>query len=142
MQQPRPPVLVGGTGRRRTPALAARYADEFNLPFVDLEVTSTQFGRVRRACEDVGRDPDDLGYSNALVLCCGATEADVRRRADAIGQDLDDLRATGLAGTPAELVDRIGRYAELGSQRIYLQTLDLDDLDHLELVASEVMPEV
>ncbi len=142
VQQPRPPVLVGGTGKRRTPALAARYADEFNLPFVDLEVTSTQFGRVRRACEDVGRDPDDLGYSNALVLCCGATEADVRRRADAIGQDLDDLRATGLAGTPAELVDRIGQYAELGSQRMYLQTLDLDDLDHLELVASEVMPQV
>ena len=142
VQQPRPPVLVGGTGRRRTPALAARYADEFNLPFVDLVVTSTQFGRVRRACEDIGREPDDLRYSNALVLCCGATEADVRRRADAIGQDLDDLRATGLAGTPAELVDRIGQYAELGSQRMYLQTLDMDDLDHLELVASEVMPQV
>ena len=76
------------------------------------------------------------------MLCCGATEADVRRRADAIGQDLDDLRANGLAGTPAEVVDRIGQYAELGSQRIYLQTLDLDDLDHLELVASEVMPQV
>ncbi len=142
VQQPRPPVLVGGTGKRRTPALAARYADEFNLPFVDLEVTSAQFGRVRRACEDIGRDPDDLGYSNALVLCCGATEADVRRRADAIGRDLDDLRANGLAGTPTELVDRIGQYAELGSQRMYLQTLDLDDLDHLELVASEVMPQV
>ena len=55
---------------------------------------------------------------------------------------VDDLRATGLAGTPAELVDRIGQYAELGSQRMYLQTLDLDDLDHLELVASEVMPQV
>ncbi|WP_027863438.1 LLM class F420-dependent oxidoreductase [Marmoricola sp. URHB0036] len=142
VQQPRPPVLIGGTGKRRTPTLAARYADEFNLPFVDLEVTSTQFGRVRRACEEIGRDPDDLGYSNALVLCCGATEADVRRRADAIGRDLDDLRATGLAGTPAELVDRIGQYAELGAERMYLQTLDLDDLDHLELVASEVMPQV
>ena len=142
VQQPRPPVLIGGTGKRRTPALAARYADEFNLPFVDLEVTSTQFGRVRRACEEIGRDPDDLGYSNALVLCCGATEADVRRRADAIGRGVDDLRATGLAGTPAELVDRIGQYAELGAQRMCLQTLDLDDLDHLELVASEVMPRV
>ncbi len=76
------------------------------------------------------------------VLCCGATEADVRRRADAIGRDADDLRANGVAGTPAEVVDRIGRFAELGAQRIYLQTLDLDDLDHLELVAGEVMPQV
>src|SRR3954466_7011037 len=70
VQQPRPPVLVGGTGKRRTPALAARHADEFNLPFVSLEVTSEQFGRVRKACEDSGRDADDLTYSNALVLCC------------------------------------------------------------------------
>jgi F420-dependent oxidoreductase-like protein len=142
VQQPRPPILVGGKGKRRTPALAARYADEFNLPFVDLDVTSAQFGRVRKACEELGRDPDELTWSNALVLCCGATDADVRRRAEAIGYDLDDLRASGLAGTPAEVVDRIGRFAELGSQRIYLQTLDLDDLDHLELVAREVMPQV
>ena len=142
VQRPRPPVLIGGTGKRRTPALAARYADEFNLPFVSQEVTSEQFGRVRKACQDIGRDPDELTYSNALVLCCGATDADVRRRADAIGRDTDDLRANGLAGTPAEVVDRIGQYAELGAQRIYLQTLDLDDLDHLELVASEVLPQV
>jgi alkanesulfonate monooxygenase SsuD/methylene tetrahydromethanopterin reductase-like flavin-dependent oxidoreductase (luciferase family) len=142
VQQPRPPVLIGGKGKRRTPALAARYADEFNLPFVSLEFTSEQFGRVRTACEDFGRDPDALTYSNALVLCCGATEADVRRRADAIGRDVDDLRATALAGTPAEVVDRIGEYAERGAQRMYLQTLDLEDLDHLELVASEVMPQV
>src|SRR6476469_1079580 len=130
VQRPRPPVLIGGVGKRRTPALAARHADEFDLPFVSREVTSEQFGRVRKACEDIGRDPEDLTYSNALVLCCGATEADVRRRADAIGRDVDDLRATAIAGTPAEVVDRIGEFAELGSQRIYLQTLDLDDLDH------------
>jgi len=142
VQRPRPPVLIGGVGKRRTPALAARHADEFNLPFVSREVTSEQFGRVRKACEDIGRDPEDLTYSNALVLCCGATEADVRRRADAIGRDVDDLRATAIAGTPAEVVDRIGEFAELGSQRIYLQTLDLDDLDHLELVAGEVLPKV
>jgi F420-dependent oxidoreductase-like protein len=142
VQQPHPPVLIGGTGKRRTPALAARYADEFNLPFVSLEKTAEQFGRVRKACEDTGRDPDDLTWSNALRLCCGATEADVRRRADAIGQSAEELRATGVAGTPAEVVDRIGQFAELGSQRIYLQTMDLDDLDHLELVAREVMPQV
>jgi alkanesulfonate monooxygenase len=142
VQQPRPPVIIGGTGKRRTPALAARYAAEFNLPFVDLEVTRTQFGRVRRACEDIGRDPDELVYSNAKVLCCGANDADLRRRAEAIGRDLDDLRENDLAGTPAEVVDKIGRFGELGASRMYLQTLDVEDLDHLELVAAEVKPQV
>ena len=141
-QRPGPPVIVGGKGKRRTPALAARYAAEFNLPFVSLDVTSAQFERVRKACADIGRDPDELTYSNALVLCCGATEEDVRRRADAIGRDVDELRQNGLAGSPAEVVDRIGQFAELGAGRVYLQTLDVDDLDHLELVAAEVMPQV
>ncbi len=141
-QQPGPPVIIGGVGKRRTPSLAARYADEFNLPFVSQDVTSAQFGRVRKACEDVGRDPDELVYSNALVLCCGATEDDLRRRAAAIGKDVDDLRQNQLGGTPAELVDKIGKFAELGAQRMYLQTLDVDDLEHIELVAAEVMPQV
>jgi alkanesulfonate monooxygenase len=141
-QRPGPPVIIGGKGKRRTPALAARYAAEFNLPFVSQEVTSEQVDRVRKACADIGRDPDELTYSNALVLCCGATEEDVRRRADAIGRSTDDLRENGLAGSPAEVVDRIGQFAALGAGRIYLQTLDLDDLDHLELVAAEVMPQL
>jgi alkanesulfonate monooxygenase len=142
VQSPRPPVLIGGKGARRTPALAARYADEFNIPFESVDFTRTQFGRVRDACEAAGRDPGTLTYSNALVLCCGRDEAEVRRRADAIGRDADDLREHGLAGTPAEVVDTIGRYAEVGSARIYTQMLDLSDLEHLELVAAEVMPEL
>lgn len=142
VQRPGPPVLIGGRGKRRTPELAAKYADEFNLPFVSQEFTREQFGRVRSACEQIGRDPGELTWSNALVLCCGSSEHDVRRRADAIGRDVEDLRATGVAGTPAEVVQRIGEYAELGSQRLYLQVLDVDDLDHLELVASEVMGQV
>ena len=76
--------------------------------------------------------------SNALVLCCGRAEAEVERRADAIGREPQELRANGLAGTPAEIVDKIGRYAALGASRIYLQVLDLTDLDHLDLVAAEV----
>ncbi|MGZ5415731.1 MAG: LLM class F420-dependent oxidoreductase [Nocardioides sp.] len=142
VQSPRPPVLVGGKGARRTPALAARYADEFNIPFESVDFTRTQFGRVRDACTAAGRDPEELTYSNALVLCCGKDEAQVRRRADAIGRDADELRAHGLAGTPAEVVDTIGRYAEVGSARIYTQMLDLSDLEHLELVAAEVMPQL
>ena len=142
VQQPRPPILVGGLGKRRTPALAARYADEFNLPFVDEETTRAQFARVRRACEEIDRDPDDLRWSNALVLCVGRDEAELARRAKAIGRDVDELRENGLAGTPAEVVEKLARYAELGSERAYLQVLDLADLDHLRLVADEVMPHV
>jgi F420-dependent oxidoreductase-like protein len=142
VQSPRPPILVGGKGRRRTPRLAARYADEFNIPFETVESSAAIFDHVREACAEAGRDPASLTYSNALVLCCGADEAQTARRADAIGRSVDELRANGLAGTPDEVVDRIGRYAELGVSRIYLQTLDLSDLDHLRLVAEKVMPQV
>lgn len=136
------PVLVGGLGKKQTPALAAAYADEFNLPFVDEETTAAQFARVRRAAEDIGRDPASLTWSNALVLCVGEDEAAIARRAAVIGREVDELRVNGLAGTPAEVVDKIKRYEALGAQRIYLQTLDLADLDHLRLVAAEVMPHV
>jgi F420-dependent oxidoreductase-like protein len=142
VQSPRPPVLIGGSGKRRTPALAARYADEFNVPFHSVSKSEELFGRVRDACTAEGRDPSSLTCSDALVLCCGDDEAQVARRADAIGREVAELRENGLAGSPAEVVDKIGRYAEAGSQRIYLQVLDLGDLDHLELVAEKVMPQL
>ncbi|WP_212831715.1 LLM class F420-dependent oxidoreductase [Catellatospora sp. TT07R-123] len=142
VQSPHPPILLGGGGKRRTPVLAARFADEFNMPFASVADTETQFGRVRQACERAGRDPGTLRLSNALVLCCGRTDAEVRRRAAAIGREEDELRTNGLAGSPAEVVEKIGRYAETGAQRVYLQILDLTDLDHLELVAAQVAPQV
>lgn len=129
-------------GREAYPRLAARYADEFNLPFVSIADTEAQFERVRAACQGIDRDPTELVWSNALVLCCGKDEAEVARRAAAIGREPDELRENGLAGTPAEVVDKIGQYAAVGSQRIYLQVLDLGDLDHLDLVAAEVMPQL
>jgi alkanesulfonate monooxygenase len=142
VQSPRPPILIGGKGKKRTPALAARYADEFNIPFESLEETGVIFDRVRKACSEAGRDPDSLAYSNALVLCCGRDEAELARRAGAIGREVDELRENGLAGTPDEVVDKLGKYAEAGASRVYLQVLDLSDLDHLELVAETVMPQV
>ncbi|WBB75077.1 LLM class F420-dependent oxidoreductase [Micromonospora sp. WMMD1128] len=142
VQRPRPPILLGGMGPKRTPRLAARYADEFNLPFVSVEDTTAQFQRVRDACAEIDRDPSTMVWSNALVLCCGRNDAEVARRAEAIGRDAAELRAHGAAGTPAEVVDTLGRYAEAGSARAYLQVLDLADLDHLELVAAEVMPQL
>ncbi|CAL2070977.1 putative monooxygenase [Streptomyces murinus] len=140
--QSRVPVLIGGHGAKRTPALAAKYATEFNIPFASVEDSERQFGRVRAAAEERGRKGDDLVYSNALVACVGKNDAEVERRAAAIGREVDELKANGLAGSPAEVVERLGRYAAVGSGRVYLQMLDLDDLDHLELIASEVMPHV
>jgi F420-dependent oxidoreductase-like protein len=141
-QRPHPPIIIGGKGAKRTPALTAQYAAEFNLPFVGLEQTARQIARVRAACDDIGRDPDELVYSHALTVCCGADEVELARRAEAIGDTVDDLRRDGLAGSPQEVVDRIGEFAALGEQRIYLQCLDVHDLDHIRLLAAEVMPHV
>ncbi|MFD8380477.1 LLM class F420-dependent oxidoreductase [Streptomyces sp. NPDC059679] len=140
--QDRVPVLIGGHGKTRTPRLAAQYADEFNMPFASAEDSERQFGRVRAAAEAAGRKGDDLVYSNALVVCVGKDDAEVARRADAIGRKVDELKENGLAGSPAEVVDKIGQYAQAGSSRIYLQVLDLDDLDHLELISSQVQAQL
>jgi len=143
VQEPRPPVIIGGGGPKRTPALAAKFADEFNVAFVDIDTAVTQFGRVHDACVAIDRDASSLRRSVALVMCVGRDEAELGRRAAAIGRAVDELRATGLAGSPAEVVDRIGVWRErTGITRIYLQTLDLQDLDHVELVASEVAPQL
>jgi F420-dependent oxidoreductase-like protein len=141
-QRPRPPILVGGHGPRRTPALAARFADEFNIVFVSPERTGAAFGRVRDACHAAGRDPASLVYSAGQVVCCGRTGAEVGRRAAAIGRDVAELEAGGLAGSPGAIVDKLGRFAQAGASRMYLQVLDLHDLDHLELIAAQVMPQV
>jgi F420-dependent oxidoreductase-like protein len=142
VQSPRPPVIVGGKGKVRTPALAARFADEFNIPFESAEFSAAQFDRVRADCAEAGRDPASMLFSNALVLCCGRDAAELGRRAAAIGRDVDELREHGLAGTPDEVVDTAGRYAEAGASRLYLQVLDLGDLDHLDLVAERVMSQL
>ncbi len=136
------PVIIGGGGKRRTPALAARYADEFNAAFRPVESAAELFAGVRAACEAIGRDPDAIDLSVAHTVCCGANEAELARRAEAIGRPLADLRKNGLAGTPSELVEKIAAFAEAGAVKLYLQVLDLDDLDQLELIASEVLPQV
>ncbi|WP_411107048.1 LLM class F420-dependent oxidoreductase [Streptomyces sp. cmx-4-9] len=140
--QAKVPVLIGGHGARRTPRLAARYADEFNMPFASVADSARQFGRVREAAEEAGRRADDLVYSNALVVCVGKDDAEVARRAAAIGREVDELKANGLAGSPAEVVEKLGTYAAVGASRAYLQVLDLDDLDHLELISSGVLAQL
>jgi F420-dependent oxidoreductase-like protein len=141
--QRRLPIIVGGGGPKRTPALAADFADEFNVPFVPLDMLKTTYDRVRTAVADAGRAPDSLTYSAAFVVCAGRDDAQVATRAAAIGREVDELRAgSPLTGTPSEIVDKLGPFAEAGVQRVYLQLLDMSDLDHLELFASEVVPQL
>jgi F420-dependent oxidoreductase-like protein len=141
-QRPRPPVLIGGTGPRRTPRLAARFADEYNAQFSSVRDSADAFARTREACEAIGRYPDSMVYSVAHTVCCGKDEAEFRRRADAIGREPEDLRENELGGTPGEVAAKIAEFGEIGAERVYLQVMDLQDLDHLELIASDVSPQL
>ncbi|HEY3141353.1 MAG TPA: LLM class F420-dependent oxidoreductase [Acidimicrobiales bacterium] len=140
VQSPRPPIIVGGWGSKRTPRLAARFADEFNVPFSPLPDYRPAIDRVAAVCEQEGRDPATMIWSAAVTTCVGSDEAEFLQRAKTIGQDPDHLRTNGVAGTVSEVIDRLAGFAEAGAQRIYLQILDMSDLDHLRLIASEVAP--
>ncbi|MGD0056224.1 MAG: LLM class F420-dependent oxidoreductase [Acidimicrobiales bacterium] len=139
VQSPRPPIIIGGHGPKVTPRLAARFADEFNVPFAPLDDCWTQYERVDTACESIGRDPGSIIRSAALVICCGENDAEVARRASKIGREVDELAKNGLAGTPAQVVEKIQTYGSAGVSRIYLQILDMADLEHISLIASEVL---
>jgi F420-dependent oxidoreductase-like protein len=132
------PVIVGGGGPSRTPALAARYAAEYNAAFLPLDRFLEQRARVADACADIGRDPESLIYGAAQVVCVGADETEFARRAAAIGREPGELRANGVAGTPDEVRATIDRWSDAGAERLYLQVLDLADLDHLDAIAAVV----
>lgn len=137
-----PPIIVGGGGPRRTPALAARFAAEFNLPFNSMVNFTAQRDRVRAACDAIGRDPDSLVYSVAQVVCVGENEKDIARRAARIGRNVDELRQNGICGTPDEAIEKISQWESTGASRMYLQVLDLDDLEQISLIGEKVLPNV
>jgi F420-dependent oxidoreductase-like protein len=143
VQSPHPPIIIGGVGAKRTPALAAAHAAEFNVPFTPIDVAKTQRERVAAAVAAAGRPQDSIAYSAAFVICAGRDDAEVARRAAAIGRDVDEMRSNSpLVGTPAEIVDKLAPWQNIGLQRVYTQLLDLSDLAHLELFAAEVMPQL
>lgn len=142
VQSPRPPIILGGAGKKRSAGLAAKYADEYNVGFQPVADTNVVFDRVRAAVAEAGRDADSMAYSTAQVICVATDDQGLARRAAALGRDLAELRTNGLAGTPAEVVDKIGQFAATGVDRVYLQLMDPTDLDQLELIAAQVSPQV
>lgn len=139
--QDRVPVVIGGGGPKRTPAIAARYATEFNLGFQSEDVIAEKFAGVRAACEAIGRDPETLKLSVALPTFAGATDADIARRAEAAGRSADSVRdGVNIVGGPAEIVDKVQRLRALGADRVHFQLLDLRDVEHVDFLGSEVLP--
>jgi alkanesulfonate monooxygenase len=140
VQNPGIPIIIGGGGPKRTPNLAARFADEFNLPFRSPNAFKEQVGRVSQACESIGRDPESIIFSVAQVVCVSDSEQEFSKRAERIGRSPTELRENGVAGMPEEAVSRILAFQEAGAARIYLQVLDEDDLDHVTFIAESVAP--
>jgi alkanesulfonate monooxygenase len=139
-QRPSPPVIVGGRGLKKTPALAARFADEWNLPFQSLEQARVILASKEPACETLGRDPGSLRCSVALTTVCGLNDAELARRLAGINRDVDSVRNAGLYGTPEQIAERLSGYAELGISRVYVQLLDISDLDEVALIGEELAP--
>ena len=139
-QRPHPPIIIGGGGSTRTPRLAATFAQEYNTPFMQPDKSAAQYRRVDAACELRGRDPSTLRKSFAVTVCCATSEAGVAKRADASGWQVEDLRAVGACGSPEEVAARLASWRDVGAETAYLQLLDPSDLEHIELLGSELAP--
>lgn len=146
LQQPHPPIVIGGVGRVRTPALAARYASEYNftfgIPDIEPDAMRQQFERIRRACEKVGRDPDTIRMSAAVVVCCGENEAEAARRFERAGVRLPGHVTSCARGTPDQVVEKLRTYGDDGAQTICCAIHDMTDLDHIELLGEAVLPHI
>jgi F420-dependent oxidoreductase-like protein len=143
VQRPGPPIIVGGKGLRRTPELAARFADEFNMPFKTVRETAAAFDRVRAASETYERPTaKPLTLSAGVVVALGRTTAEAERRAAPLHVPSALPPEDPVVGTPDKLVERIGELAAVGATRVHLRVIDMSDLDHVDLIAAEVLPQV
>ena len=134
------PIIIGGGGPKRTPRLAANYAAEVNTPFKSVDDARNLFSNVRLACDAVSRDPDSMIMSSALVVVCADTEAELHRRAKAIGREVGELRTDGLCGSAGQIAEKLDAYRKVGATRVYLQILDLSDLEHVQQIGEQLLP--
>jgi F420-dependent oxidoreductase-like protein len=137
-QHPHPPIIIGGAGPKRTPRLAAQYADEFNAAFGG--GIAERYATFDQACERIGRDPATARRSVVLPVCCGADQAEITRREGAFAAER--LLQAAAHGTPEVVAEKVAELAELGTDTIYFHIYDIDDLDHVRLLGAEVLPKV
>jgi alkanesulfonate monooxygenase SsuD/methylene tetrahydromethanopterin reductase-like flavin-dependent oxidoreductase (luciferase family) len=140
-----PHILFGGKGGPRLAGLVARYGDEFNLNSASPDDAPEAYARVRAACEEIGRDPNEVVYSAMTGVLVAETEGDLRARVadllSALGQGetdgdawLAERRRRWIMGTPDEARERVQAFEERGTQRIMLQDFLPRDLDHVRLM--------
>lgn len=135
-----PPIIIGGAGRKRTPALAARFADEFNSGMAP--GSAERFAVFRRVCEQAGRDPKQVRLSTTLPVCCGPTQREAARRAAALGEPGARMLSLGVIGTTAEVAGRLAELRDEGADTVYLHLYDVTDTDHVRLLGAEVLPQL
>jgi probable F420-dependent oxidoreductase len=155
VQEPRPPLLVGGKGGPRMLRLAARFADGWNTVWRwTPEAYAERAAAAREACERVGRDPATLRLSLGLFTVLGENEADLVRRYGLMRErlpagvvdaaPLEELRRDGLVGTPDDVLERLERFAEHGVSELVVAPAPvwfaLPDPSMLDLFAERVLP--
>ena len=139
-----PPIVIGGQGPHRTLPLVARFADEWNTP----EISPQEFIRLNqqldRLLQHAGRQPAEVRRSLMTNCTFGKDENEVRQKVAERTYarfTMEEFRQRGaIVGTANQIVDQLGVWAEAGVQRMMLQWLDLDDIDSLEAIASQVAP--
>jgi F420-dependent oxidoreductase-like protein len=151
VQTPHPPLLLGGSAKPRSAALAARFAQEYNTPGSSADECRARREALDRACADVGRDPASLPLSVVAACVIGETRTEVDMRLRSVLQVLDDDRhpeelaaskPQWLIGTVVEIAERIETYRAAGVERIYLQLLDHRDLAAIALIGDQLLPRV
>ena len=134
----RPKIIIGGAGAKRTPTLAARYADEFNGA-LGLDVRE-RYANFRRICQDVvGRDPAEVRLSATLPVCIGSDPADLERRKESLGEPGARLLAAGVTGTAGDVIRAIEDLAGQGADTVYFHLYGPGDVEHVRLLGSEVV---
>ncbi|MBV9803714.1 MAG: LLM class flavin-dependent oxidoreductase [Solirubrobacterales bacterium] len=138
---PAPALIVGGLGPRRTPELAARFADEFNAAFATLDVARERFAQVKSRAGELGRDPAALRLSVVIPrVCVGIDAADVARRQELLGPPVGAIPDQGLAGSPEYVAERLAEWVQAGTDRIYIHLLDVEDVEQVRLLGERVAP--
>jgi alkanesulfonate monooxygenase SsuD/methylene tetrahydromethanopterin reductase-like flavin-dependent oxidoreductase (luciferase family) len=152
VRQPHPPLIIGGNAGPRSAALAARWADEYNVNNVTPQRVARQREQLAGACEAIGRDPATLRVSLLVNLLVGTDTADLHARAEMLmqrnrvtGSAADFVAGRGLdtlTGTVDAVLDQVAEYARAGVERILLQHWVHRDLESVELIGRRIRPEI